>query len=67
MPEPLIIAVSARTPQIHAEAWVTPNASVIDQVTLAAPAGVWVARATRRGRPIATTRAAMNACSSGTA
>jgi carbonic anhydrase/acetyltransferase-like protein (isoleucine patch superfamily) len=38
MPEPLIIAVRGRTPQIHPGAWVAPNASVIDQVTLAARA-----------------------------
>jgi len=41
MPEPLIIAVRGRTPQIHPEAWVAPNASVIGQVTLAARASVW--------------------------
>jgi hypothetical protein len=28
MPEPLIIAVRGRMPQIHPEAWVAPNASV---------------------------------------
>jgi carbonic anhydrase/acetyltransferase-like protein (isoleucine patch superfamily) len=38
MREPLIIAVCGRMPQIHPGAWVVPNASVIDQVTLAAPA-----------------------------
>ena len=41
MPEPLIIAVRGRTPQIHPEAWVAPNASLIGQVTLAARASVW--------------------------
>jgi carbonic anhydrase/acetyltransferase-like protein (isoleucine patch superfamily) len=40
MPEPLIIALRGRTPQIHPEARVAPNASVIDQVTLAARASV---------------------------
>jgi carbonic anhydrase/acetyltransferase-like protein (isoleucine patch superfamily) len=43
MPEPLITAVRGRTPQIHPGAWVAPNASVIDQVTLAALAIVCVA------------------------
>jgi carbonic anhydrase/acetyltransferase-like protein (isoleucine patch superfamily) len=41
MPEPLIIAVRGRSPQIHAEAWVAPSASVIGQVTLATRASVW--------------------------
>ncbi len=41
MPEPLIVTVRGRTPQIHPEAWVAPNASVIGQVTLAARASVW--------------------------
>ena len=41
MPEPLIIAVRGRSPQIHPEAWVAPNASVIGQVTLATRASVW--------------------------
>lgn len=41
MPEPLIIAVRGRVPQIHPEAWVAPNASVIGAVTLAARASVW--------------------------
>jgi carbonic anhydrase/acetyltransferase-like protein (isoleucine patch superfamily) len=41
MPEPLILTVRGRTPQMHAESWVAPNASVIGQVTLAARASVW--------------------------
>ena len=41
MPEPLIIAVRGRSPQIHHEAWVAPNASVIGHVTLATRASVW--------------------------
>jgi carbonic anhydrase/acetyltransferase-like protein (isoleucine patch superfamily) len=41
MPEPLIVTVRGRTPQIHPEAWVAPNASVIGQVTLSARASVW--------------------------
>jgi carbonic anhydrase/acetyltransferase-like protein (isoleucine patch superfamily) len=41
MPEPLIVAVRGRSPQIHPEAWVAPNASVIGQVTLAARSSVW--------------------------
>jgi carbonic anhydrase/acetyltransferase-like protein (isoleucine patch superfamily) len=38
---PLIVSVRGRTPQIHPEAWIAPNASVIGQVTLAARASVW--------------------------
>ncbi|ORA03906.1 gamma carbonic anhydrase family protein [Mycolicibacterium bacteremicum] len=41
MPEPLIIPIQGRAPQLHAESWVAPNASVIGQVTLAAKASVW--------------------------
>ncbi len=41
MPEPLIVPIRGRAPQVHAEAWVAPNASVIGQVTLAARASVW--------------------------
>ena len=41
MPEPLIVSVRGHTPQLHAESWVAPNASVIGQVTLAARASVW--------------------------
>ena len=41
MPEPLILTVRGRTPQMHAESWVAPNASVIGQVPLAARASVW--------------------------
>ena len=41
MPEPLIIAIRGRAPELHAESWVAPNASVIGQVSLAARASVW--------------------------
>jgi carbonic anhydrase/acetyltransferase-like protein (isoleucine patch superfamily) len=41
MSEPQILAVRGRTPALHAESWVAPNASVIGQVTLAARASVW--------------------------
>lgn len=41
MPEPLIIAIRGRAPELHAESWVAPNASVIGQVTVAARASVW--------------------------
>jgi carbonic anhydrase/acetyltransferase-like protein (isoleucine patch superfamily) len=47
MPDPLIIAVRGRTPQIDPEAWVAPNASVIGQVVLAARASVWYAATLR--------------------
>src|SRR6476620_12271444 len=41
MPEPLILPIRGRAPQLHAESWVAPNASGIGQVTLAAVASVW--------------------------
>ena len=41
MPEPLIVTIRGRAPQVHAEAWIAPNASVIGQVSLAARASVW--------------------------
>lgn len=41
MPDPLIIPIQGHAPQLHAESWVAPNASVIGQVTLAAKASVW--------------------------
>src|SRR6201989_217821 len=41
MPEPLIIPIRGRAPELHAESWVAPNASIIGQVTLAARSSVW--------------------------
>ena len=41
MPEPLIVPIRGRAPQLHAESWVAPNASLIGHVTLAAQASVW--------------------------
>lgn len=41
MPEPLILTVKGRTPKLHAESWVAPNASIIGDVSLAARASVW--------------------------
>ncbi|ANE79535.1 gamma carbonic anhydrase family protein [Mycobacterium adipatum] len=41
MPEPLIIPIQGRAPQLHAESWVAPNASVIGPVTLAAKVSIW--------------------------
>jgi carbonic anhydrase/acetyltransferase-like protein (isoleucine patch superfamily) len=41
MPEPLIVAIRGRTPQIHQEAWVAPNASIVGAVTLGARSSVW--------------------------
>jgi carbonic anhydrase/acetyltransferase-like protein (isoleucine patch superfamily) len=41
MIEPLIIPIRGRAPELHAECWVAPNASVIGQVALAARASVW--------------------------
>jgi carbonic anhydrase/acetyltransferase-like protein (isoleucine patch superfamily) len=41
MPDPLILPIRGRAPQLHTESWVAPNASIIGQVTLAARASVW--------------------------
>jgi carbonic anhydrase/acetyltransferase-like protein (isoleucine patch superfamily) len=41
MPEPLILPIRDHTPQLDAESWVAPNATVIGQVTLGARASVW--------------------------
>ena len=41
MAEPLIIPIRGRAPEMHAESWVAPNASLIGQVVLAARASVW--------------------------
>lgn len=41
MSEPLIIPIHGRAPQLHAESWVAPNASLIGPVTLAARVSVW--------------------------
>ena len=43
----MIISIRGRTPQLHAEAWVAPNASLIGQVHLAARASVWYAATLR--------------------
>lgn len=41
MPEPLILPIRGRAPQLHAESWVAPNASLIGDVTLGARVSVW--------------------------
>jgi carbonic anhydrase/acetyltransferase-like protein (isoleucine patch superfamily) len=41
MPQPLIIAIRGHTPQLHEEAWVAPNATLIGQVRIGARASVW--------------------------
>jgi carbonic anhydrase/acetyltransferase-like protein (isoleucine patch superfamily) len=41
MPQPLIVTIRGHTPQVHAEAWVAPNASLIGQIRLAARVSVW--------------------------
>lgn len=41
MPEPLIVTVKGRTPQLHPECWVAPNAALIGQVELAARVSIW--------------------------
>jgi len=41
MPEPLLIPIAGKSPQLDAESWVAPNASLIGQVHLSAKASVW--------------------------
>src|SRR4051794_13190293 len=41
MPEPLILSVNGRAPEVHDESWVASNATVIGHVTLAARASLW--------------------------
>jgi carbonic anhydrase/acetyltransferase-like protein (isoleucine patch superfamily) len=41
MPEPLILPIRGYAPQLDAESWVAPNATVIGHVTLGARASVW--------------------------
>lgn len=41
MAEPLIVAIRGRTPEVHEDSWVAPNASLIGHVRLAARASVW--------------------------
>jgi carbonic anhydrase/acetyltransferase-like protein (isoleucine patch superfamily) len=47
MPEPLLVNIKGRGPQLHAESWVAPNATLIGQVSLAARASVWYAATLR--------------------
>jgi len=41
MPEPLILPIAGRTPQLHPQSWVASNATLIGQVVLAAASSVW--------------------------
>jgi carbonic anhydrase/acetyltransferase-like protein (isoleucine patch superfamily) len=41
MSQPLIVPIRGHTPQIHPEAWVAPNASLIGAVRLGARTSVW--------------------------
>lgn len=41
MPEPLLVSLRGRSPELHPESWVAPNASLIGQVRLAARVSVW--------------------------
>lgn len=41
MAEPLILAVAGRTPQLHSQSWVAPNATLIGDVVLAAGSSAW--------------------------
>ena len=47
MSAPLIVPIRGYAPQLHAESWVAPNASVIGQVSLAARVSVWYAATLR--------------------
>ncbi|MDF2827760.1 MAG: carbonic anhydrase/acetyltransferase isoleucine patch superfamily-like protein, partial [Mycobacterium sp.] len=41
MPEPLILTVNGHSPQLHAEAWVAPNAALVGRISLGAKASIW--------------------------
>lgn len=41
MPDPLLVSLRGRAPELHPESWVAPNASLIGQVRLAARVSVW--------------------------
>ena len=41
MAEPLIVTIAGRSPQLHPESWVAPNATLIGQVKLAARVSIW--------------------------
>lgn len=47
MAEPLIVPILGRSPEVHPDAWVAPNATLIGQVRLAARASVWYAATLR--------------------
>ena len=47
MSAPLIVSIRGHAPQLHAESWVAPNASVIGKVSLAARVSVWYAATLR--------------------
>ncbi|XTP33285.1 gamma carbonic anhydrase family protein [Mycobacterium sp. TJFP1] len=41
MPEPLILPIAGRSPELHPDSWVAPNATVIGQVSIGAGASAW--------------------------
>ena len=41
MPEPLILSIAGRSPELHPESWVAPNATVVGQVIMAAGSSAW--------------------------
>jgi carbonic anhydrase/acetyltransferase-like protein (isoleucine patch superfamily) len=41
MPEPLILTVNGHSPQLHADAWVAPNAALVGRISLGAKASIW--------------------------
>ncbi len=41
MPEPLILPIAGRLPELHPQSWVAPNATLLGQVVLSARSSVW--------------------------
>jgi carbonic anhydrase/acetyltransferase-like protein (isoleucine patch superfamily) len=41
MPEPLLVAIAGRAPELHPQSWAAPNATLIGRVALAAGSSVW--------------------------
>jgi carbonic anhydrase/acetyltransferase-like protein (isoleucine patch superfamily) len=47
MAEPLILALPNKSPELHPECWVAPNASVVGDVTLGKKSSVWYSATVR--------------------
>ncbi|AFM18718.1 isoleucine patch superfamily enzyme, carbonic anhydrase/acetyltransferase [Mycolicibacterium chubuense NBB4] len=41
MPQPLILSVAGRSPQLHPDSWIAPNATLVGQIVLAENASAW--------------------------